>query len=96
MVGVDVYLLSLQHSALLTPTAHQAVEQLKGHYTWCTPDGKEEEMDGLTILAIILNRIRPPYKVDMYLEIDKLKKETFKQHDNNANLYFNSIRYHKL
>ena len=43
--------------ALLTPTARQTVEQLKKLYTWVTPDGKEEEMDGLTILAIILNRI---------------------------------------
>jgi hypothetical protein len=61
-----------------------------------TPDGKEEEMDGLTILAIVLNRIRPHYKVDMYLEIDKLKKETLEQYDNNVDLYFNSVRYHKL
>jgi hypothetical protein len=59
-----------QLMALLTPTACQAVEQLKGLYTWCTPDGKEEEMDGLTILAIVLNCIQPHYKVDMYLEID--------------------------
>jgi hypothetical protein len=47
-----------QRILLLTPTARQAVEQHKGLYTWHTPDGKEEEMDGLTILAIILNRIR--------------------------------------
>ena len=46
-----------QLMSLLTPTARQAVEQLKGLYTWCTPDGKEEEMDGLTILAIVLNHI---------------------------------------
>ncbi len=42
---------------LLTPAARQAVEQNKGFYTWRTPDGKEEEMDGLTILTIILNCI---------------------------------------
>ena len=46
-----------QLMSLLTPTARQAVEQLKGLYTCCTPDGKEEEMDGLTILAVVLNRI---------------------------------------
>jgi hypothetical protein len=46
-----------QLMALLTPTACQAVKQLKELYTWCTPDGKEEEMDGLTILAIVLNHI---------------------------------------
>jgi hypothetical protein len=85
-----------QLMSLLTPTACQAVEQHKGLYTRRTPDGKEEEMDGLTILVIILNRIRPHYKVDMYLEIDKLKKETLEQYDNNVDLYFDSIRYHKL
>jgi hypothetical protein len=53
-------------------------------------------MDGLTILAIVLNRIRPHYKVDMYLEIDKLKKETLEQYDNNVDLYFDSVCYHKL
>ena len=85
-----------QVMALLTPTARQAVEQLKGLYTWCTPDDKEEEMDGPTVLAIILNRIRPHYKVNMYLEINKLKKETLEQYDNNVDLYFDSVRYHKV
>ncbi len=46
-----------QLMSLLTPTVRKAVEQHKGLYTWCTPDGREEEMDGLIILAIILNRI---------------------------------------
>ncbi len=46
-----------QLMSLLTPAARQVVEQHKGLYTWRTPDGKEEEMDGLTILAIVLNRI---------------------------------------
>ena len=82
--------------SLLTPTARQTIEQLKKLYTWVTPDGKEEEMDGLTILAIILNRIRPHYKVDMYLEIEKLKKETLEQHGNQVDLYFDSVRLHML
>jgi hypothetical protein len=87
-----------QVMALLTPTARQAVEQLKGLYTWCTPDSKEEEMDGPTVLAIILNlnRIRPHYKVNMYLEIDKLKKETLEQYDNNVDLYFDSVHNSKV
>jgi hypothetical protein len=46
-----------QLMALLSPSACQSVEQLKGRYTWITPDGKEEEIDGLTILAIVLNCI---------------------------------------
>ena len=32
----------------------------------------------------------------MYLEIDKLKKETIEQYDNNVELYFHSVCYHKL
>ncbi len=32
----------------------------------------------------------------MYLEINKLKKETLEQYDNNVNLYFDSVCYHKL
>jgi hypothetical protein len=56
-------------------------------YTWTTPDGKEEEMDGLAILAIILNCIWPHYKIDMYLEIDKLKKETLAQYEDDVDLY---------
>ncbi len=82
--------------ALLSLTTHQAVEQLKGPYTWTTPDGKEEEMDCLTILAIVLNCIQPHYKVDMYLEIDKLKKETLEQYNNDVDLYFDSVCYRKL
>jgi hypothetical protein len=85
-----------QLMAWLSPTACQAVEQLEGLYTWTTPDGKEEEMDGLKILAIVLNCIQPHYKVDMYLEINKLKKETLEYCNNNIDLYFDSVRYHKL
>ena len=82
---------------LLSTLAHQAVEQLKVLYTWTTPDGKEEEIYGLTILiAIILNQIRPHYKVDMYLKVDKLKKENLPQYESNIDLFYDSICYHKL
>jgi len=53
-------------------------------------------MDELTILAIVLIHIRPHYKVDMYLETNKLKKETLEHYDNNVDLYFDSVCYHKL
>jgi hypothetical protein len=32
----------------------------------------------------------------MYLQIDKLKKDTLEQYDKNVDLYFNSVYYHKL
>jgi hypothetical protein len=42
---------------LLTPSAHQAIEQHANSYTWISKNGREEEVDGLTILALILARI---------------------------------------
>jgi hypothetical protein len=32
----------------------------------------------------------------MYLEIEKVKKETLEQYDNDVDLYFDSVCYHKL
>ncbi len=53
-------------------------------------------MHGLTILALVINRICPHYKVDMYLEIEKMKKENLEKYENNLKLFFDSICYHKL
>jgi hypothetical protein len=61
---------------LLTDSAHQAIEQQNLLYTWTSNLGMEEEIDGLTVLALILLRIRPYFKVDMYAEITKVKKLT--------------------
>ena len=53
-------------------------------------------MDGMTILALILQGLRPHYKVDMYSEIGAVKKMTIAQYDNNINLFFDSIKSVKL
>ncbi len=39
---------------LLAPSAHQAIEQHTNLYTWISQNGHVEEVDGLTILALIL------------------------------------------
>ncbi len=52
-------------------------------------NGLDEEIDGMTILALILWRIRTHYKVDMYSEIGA-------QYDNNINLFFDSVKSVKL
>ena len=62
------------HLEILSSPARQAIEQFKLVYTWTSPDGKDKEKDGLTILALVLDQIRPHYKVDMFLEIEKIKK----------------------
>jgi hypothetical protein len=69
---------------LLAPSARQAIEQHTHLFTWITQNGREEEVDGLTIVALILLRIRPNFKVDMYSEITKVKQLTIAQYDNDV------------
>jgi hypothetical protein len=42
---------------ILSSPAGQAIEQFKSVYTWTSPDGKDEEKDRLTILALVLDQI---------------------------------------
>jgi hypothetical protein len=88
----------LAHQLLesLSSAACQSMEQFKNLYTWTRPDRKDKEMDRLTILALVVNHIHPHYKVNMYPKIEKIKKESLEQYENNLELFFDSIRYHKL
>jgi hypothetical protein len=67
----------LAHQLLesLSMAACQSIKQFKKLYTWTSPDGKDKEMGSLTIIALLINCIRPHYKVNMYLKIKKIKKE---------------------
>jgi hypothetical protein len=81
---------------LLTDLACQAIEQHSDFYTWGSQNRRKEEVDGLTLLALILAHIRPNFKVNMYTEITKVKKLTIAQHDNDVQLLFDVIKYLKL
>jgi hypothetical protein len=61
---------------LLVDSTHKAIKQKSRLYTWSNLDGDKEEVDGLTILVLILGQIRPNFKVNMYAEIGKVKKLT--------------------
>ncbi len=50
----------------------------------------------MTILALILARIHPNFKVDMYSEITKVKKLTITQYNNDGQLFFDAIKFLKL
>jgi len=79
---------------ILTESGRQAIEQQSALFTWTS--GREEETDGLTILALVLARIRPNFKVDMFTEIAKAKKLSISQYDNDVQLYFDAIKFLKL
>ncbi len=81
---------------LLTDSAHQAIEQQSSIYSWISQSENKEEVDGSTILPLILAQICPNFKVDMCAEITKVKKLTIAQHDNNVQLYFDAVQFLKL
>jgi hypothetical protein len=65
-------------------------------YTWVSSNERKEELDGLTILALILAHICSNFKVDMYNEITNVKKLTIAQDDNDVQLFFDAIKFLKL
>jgi hypothetical protein len=77
---------------LLSNSARQAIKQNSDIYMWSTLNGINEEVDGMTLLALILGRICPNFKVDKYAEIGKVKKLTIAQHDNDVQLFFNAAK----
>ncbi len=87
-------ILAHQLLEILTESACQAIEQQSALYTWTS--GREEELDGLTSLALVLAQICPNYKVDMFSEIAKAKKLSISQYDNDVQLYFDAITFLKL
>ncbi len=90
-------ILAYQTLALLTDEARQVIKQQGDLYTWKYPTGVEDdEMDGLTLVALILRHLRPHHKVDMYAKIGKAKKFTVAQFDNDIHLFFDAMKSIKL
>jgi hypothetical protein len=81
---------------LLTDSARQAIEQHANQYTWISQNERKEEVNGLTILALILGRICPNFKANIYSEITKLKKLSIAQYNQDVQLFFNAIKFYKL
>jgi hypothetical protein len=47
-------IMATQILAILTDDARQVIEHQSDKYSWTDKDGLDEEMDGMTILALIL------------------------------------------
>jgi len=72
--------------SMLSDDARKVIERQFEEYTWYDNDGPNKEMEGQIIMALILKRLRPHYKVDMYSEIGTIKKMAIAQFDNDINL----------
>jgi hypothetical protein len=89
-------ILAHQILSMLTDDAHQVIEGQSDKFTWSDLAGLDVEMDGTTIVTLILRRLCPHHKVDMYAEIGKVKKLTLAQYDNDVHLFCNAINCKKL
>jgi hypothetical protein len=76
--------------------ARQVIEHQSDKYFWTDLARLDEEMDGMTILALIFCCLHPHHKVDMYAEIRTIEKNTIIQYDNDVHFYFNAIKSKKL
>ena len=85
-------ILARQVVELLDEDARRSIMLEAAKYTWTSPDGRETEQDGLVILALVLARVKPHYKADMFMEVQKLKNLTLKQFGGDVNLYFDEMK----
>ena len=77
---------------LLSEDAQRSIALEHEKYEWKSADGREVENDGIVLLALILVRVKPHYKADMFEEVNKLKSLTLKQTGNDINQYFDAMR----
>ena len=84
-------ILACQILSMLTDDERQVIERQLDQYTWSDSAGLDEEMDGMTIVALILRHLHPHHKVDMYAEIGNVKKLMLAKYDNNVHLFCNAI-----
>ena len=82
--------------SMLSDDARQVIERQSDEYSWTDLAGLDKEMDGMTILALVLCCLHPHHKVDMYTEIGILKTISIAQYDNDVHLYFDAITSKKL
>ncbi len=81
---------------MLTDNVRQVIERQPDEYTWTDSAGIDEEMDGMTKVALILHHLCHHHKVNMYIEIGSVKKLTLAQYDNDVHLFCNSINSKEL
>jgi hypothetical protein len=60
-------ILAYQAMAMLSNDARQVIERQSNQFVWKDENDIDEEMDGLTIVALILWHLCPHHKVDMYV-----------------------------
>jgi hypothetical protein len=79
-------ILAHQILSMLTDDARQVIECQSDKYTWSDLAGLDEEMGGMTIVALVLHCLCPHHKVDMYAKIGNVKRLMLAQYDRTEQL----------
>jgi hypothetical protein len=74
-------ILAHQILSMLTEDARQVIKRQLDKCTWSDLARLDEEMDGMTIVALILRCLHPHHKVDMCAGIGNAKKLTLAQYE---------------
>ena len=88
--------LGFQALALLSDTARTSIELQAKKYIWQSADRRDKECDGVTVLAIIIGRLKPHYKVDLFAEIQICKDMTLAQFKEVVPDYFDALQDKKV
>ena len=87
---------AFQVMQLFDEEGQRTLEIEKDLFTWTSADGRESERDGISLVALILSRIKPHFHVDMWAEMKKIKELTLKQFGNNPVKYLDEMKLKKL
>ena len=85
-----------QIMSILNASAAHAVLLCKADYTWKSTGDRNVEVSGLVLLAIIMTRTKPDYKVDMYTKIGNKKALKLHNYSYNVSSYFDVMKEMKL
>ena len=85
-----------QAMEILDSSAKTSIRLQKSHYTWSSADGRDVEADGPTVVALIMSRVNPHYKIDMFEEIKQLKQITLSSCSNDVTAFLDKIKAKKL
>jgi hypothetical protein len=88
--------MGFQALAILSDSARRSIELHRKEYTWMSADRRDVEYDGVTILAIILSRLKPHYKVDLFADIKECKEMRVADYKYNLPNFFDALKDKKI
>ena len=66
----------------LTPAARMAIKTGEEWYEWYNDDTGETAQDGLTVITLILQKMRPDVRINVFNELARIKTIALAQHSN--------------